>query len=249
MSQTIENNVISDKYQEATGVTDDHIVALKNGQGLHKSIMADFEKLHAAALRAGFDLQVISGFRSYQRQLTIWNAKYDGERPVFDKNNQPVDLNQLSDHQKITAILNYSALPGLSRHHWGTDFDIYDAAAIHDGYAVKLEPHEYEKGGVFYGVSEWLNANAAEYGFFRPYEKDLGGTAPELWHLSHHRVATPYMQYFNDELTLLDTDLDQLPLIKLWQSTGLQGIETIIDNFETLLKQYVLNISSLNKRG
>jgi len=32
--------------------------------------------------------------------------------------------------EKIASILRWSALPGTSRHHWGTDLDIIDAKAL-----------------------------------------------------------------------------------------------------------------------
>ncbi|NIM47861.1 MAG: D-alanyl-D-alanine carboxypeptidase family protein, partial [Gemmatimonadales bacterium] len=84
--------------------------------------------------------------------------------------------------------LRWSALPGASRHHWGTDLDVYDLAARPEGYEVELIPEEVDAGGMFGPLHEWLDgriAADAAFGFFRPYERDRQGVAPERWHLSY----------------------------------------------------------------
>ena len=37
------------------------------------------------------------------------------------------------------AILLWSALPGASRHHWGTDFDVFDRAAVPPDYRAAVD--------------------------------------------------------------------------------------------------------------
>jgi hypothetical protein len=49
--------------------------------------------------------------------------------PLLDAHNQPLDALQLGETERLHAILHWSALPGTSRHHWGTDLDIYDPTA------------------------------------------------------------------------------------------------------------------------
>ena len=76
-------------------------------------------------------------------------------------------------------------LPGGSRHHWGTDVDVIDAAALPPDYRVQLVPEEYAPGGVFERLTPWLDANMARFGFYRPYATGHGGArrravAPEL---------------------------------------------------------------------
>ena len=44
-------------------------------------------------------------------------------------------------------ILRWSALPGGSRHHWGTEIDIFDPDLLPQGQSLQLEPWEYESGG------------------------------------------------------------------------------------------------------
>ncbi|HWI13210.1 MAG TPA: M15 family metallopeptidase, partial [Burkholderiales bacterium] len=89
----------------------------------------------------------------------------------------------------IEAILCWSALPGASRHHWGTEIDVYDRAAMPEGYRVRLLPEEAAPGGVFHRLHEWLDEHMASYGFFRPYATYRGGVLPEPWHLSYAAVS------------------------------------------------------------
>ena len=48
-------------------------------------------------------------------------------------------------------------LPGTSRHHWGTDLDIWDAAAVEPDYALRLSPAEYVADGVFSAMTQWMD--------------------------------------------------------------------------------------------
>lgn len=155
---------------------------------VHRALVAPFQALRDDAARAGFDLQIVSGFRSFDRQLAIWNAKASGHRALLDSRGQPVDFDSLDDDSLIDCILRWSALPGASRHHWGSDIDVIDAAAVASDYAVQLVPEEVEAGGPFAPLHDWLDkqlGNGAAYGFFRPYQQDRGGIAPERWHLSY----------------------------------------------------------------
>ena len=158
------------------------------GCPVHPAIVASFEALQADAARAGFELKIVSGFRSFERQLAIWNAKASGERTLLDSHGRELCFSDLNCDQLLDSILRWSALPGASRHHWGSDIDVYDAAAVPSDYAVQLSPQEVNDGGPFAPLHDWLDhqlAHGASYGFFRPYAEDRGGIAPERWHLSY----------------------------------------------------------------
>ncbi len=90
------------------------------GCPVHPAIVAPFEALRSDAARAGFELKIVSGFRGFDRQLAIWNAKASGRRPLLDSDGQALCFNELSCEQLLDAILRWSALPGASRHHWGS---------------------------------------------------------------------------------------------------------------------------------
>lgn len=176
--------------QELTGRARTHIVALAQPAcAVHVHAAAAFLQLRRAAGTAGFDLTPASAFRDFDRQLSIWNTKFTGDRPLLDAAGQELDVEQLSPAERVAAILVWSALPGASRHHWGTDLDLFDAAAINPGYRVQLTAAEFSAGGPFAPVSQWLDDNAARFGFFRPYRGVLSGVQPEPWHFSFAPVA------------------------------------------------------------
>jgi len=162
------------------------------GAAVHRDIIAPLLALQADAAAAGFDLRVISGYRGFERQRAIWNAKARGERAVLDSGGCALDISQLSNTALVHAILRWSALPGASRHHWGCDIDVYDGAAVAADYAVQLTPGEVADDGVFGAMHQWLDqqfATGRGHGFFRPYDVDRGGIAPERWHLSYAPLA------------------------------------------------------------
>jgi LAS superfamily LD-carboxypeptidase LdcB len=174
--------------RQLTGLDESHLVTLPDGHRLQAAVASAFAMLQMDARQAGFELAIASSFRSFSRQLTIWNGKASGVRPVHDDEGRAVAIADLPPAQRLRAILRYSALPGTSRHHWGTDLDVYDAAAVAPDYQVQLSPQEAATGGVFDPMHCWLDARMAageSHGFYRPYAIDRGGVAPERWHLSY----------------------------------------------------------------
>jgi LAS superfamily LD-carboxypeptidase LdcB len=198
--------------QELTGRSRSHIVDLADPAcSLHHAVVAPFMALRAAAAEDGIDLQPLSSFRDFDRQLTIWNGKCRGERPLRDSRGLLVSAGTLDEDTLVRTILEWSALPGASRHHWGTDMDVVDAAAMPPGYRPQFETHEYAPGGVFAGLDSWLAARAEEFGFFRPYTVYRGGVQREPWHLSHARVADAALGQFSAEV--LQQALDDSALL------------------------------------
>ena len=125
------------------GLDESHLILV--GRGPHRltaATAAAFNDMQVAAAYEGFNLQAASSWRSFERQLAIWNGKWRGERPLLDADNQPLDALQLDDMERLHAILRWSALPGTSRHHWGTDLDIYDPDSLPVGTRLALEPGE-----------------------------------------------------------------------------------------------------------
>src|ERR1041385_5094223 len=136
-----------------TGQSETHLCspgdAERLGARVHRDAVHAFENLRDAASREGFDLAIHSGFRSFERQLSIWNRKATGQLAVLDSQAQPLDITRLTPRDLVFSILRWSALPGASRHHWGTDLDVYDAAAKPEGYEIELIPAEVDAGGMF----------------------------------------------------------------------------------------------------
>ena len=178
--------------KQLTGRSESHLVDLPCGNRLQGDVAEAFSELRGDAARAGFELVIASGFRSFGRQLEIWNGKASGVRPVHDDVGGEVKMADLSPRNRLHAILRFSALPGTSRHHWGTDMDVFDHAAVESTYSVQLTPGEVAPGGVFDPFHRWLDERIAageSHGFHRPYAEDCGGVAPERWHLSYAPIA------------------------------------------------------------
>lgn len=215
---------------QLTGRARDHLVPCANGQYLHPEAAVALERLQAKARRAGFELAVASSFRAYDRQLAIFNGKAGGERPVHDDAGKPVAMAALSPAEQLAAILRFSALPGTSRHHWGTDLDVFDAAAVVENYPVQLSPAEVAPGGVFDPFHCWLDQRMAageSEGFFRPYQEDRGGVAPERWHLSYAPVS------LRCAIPGADT------LLSLWRETGLLLLDEVELQYPQLKERYL----------
>ncbi len=183
---------------QLTGQSSEHIADTYNNRiakPIHKGVVDAFLALQADASSEGYDLQIASGFRDFHRQMEIWNAKAEGRRALLDADGQSIENVPTDPLIKAKLIMRWSALPGASRHHWGTDIDIFDAAAVDQYYELKLTPQEVEPGGVFASLHQWLDIRIAcgeAYGFYRPYNQDRGGIAPERWHLSYAPQAKQY---------------------------------------------------------
>jgi LAS superfamily LD-carboxypeptidase LdcB len=215
------------------GRDDSHLCELAPDLRLVEPAARAFQRLRARAAAAGFDLVAASTHRSFDRQLHIWNCKAAGIRPVFSDHGAEIDLQALSPAERVHAILRFSALPGASRHHWGTDLDVFDAAAVSGGYRVQLSPDEVEAGGPFAPLHDWLDAcmSAGESeGFFRPYNVDRGGVAAERWHLSYAPLARACDGLVTAELLRWGWDRAKEPLLLR------QAVE---GELESLVERYV----------
>lgn len=195
------------------------LVRIRRGLKLHRDVAEPIEAMKAAALEAGVQIRVCSGHRSFKEQRWIWNAKATGRLRLLDSNGERLDARTLEPDALIDAILRWSALPGASRHHWGTDMDVYDVAAVPEGYDPKLTVAESEER--FGALHAWLDSHMQAFGFFRPYATDRGGVAPEPWHLSYAPRASEYFEALtleslretlaSAELALKDRVLARLP--------------------------------------
>ena len=139
-----------------------------------KAMLADFRKAHPA-----IRVWVQSSTRNYESQRSIWDAKWRGERRVEGKNLKKTMKDPV---ERAREILKFSSMPGTSRQHWGTDFDIN-----------KLTNSYYEKGEGKV-IFDWLTANASRYGFARPYTAGRsGGYEEEKWHWSYLPLSRKFL--------------------------------------------------------
>ena len=221
-----------------TGSTERHLRRLNPAQPImiHAQVVEPFVALQTQASEQGFDLQICSGFRSFERQLHIWNGKLSGLRPVVDQTGNPIVLDALSPWEQIQAVLRWSALPGASRHHWGTDVDVYDAAAMPEDYQIQLTPEEVEGAGIFAPMHDWLDNLArtdsagrdSANGFYRPYGVDKGGVAPERWHLSYAPIADIYAREHSAEL-----------VAERLAGSGLLLLDVVLEHLDEIFQRFV----------
>ena len=217
---------------ELTGQVRTHIADVSDPEcALHAHVVAPFLSLRRAALADGFDPVPHSSFRDFSRQLTIWNGKFSGARPMVDASGSPLDVSALTPLERIEAILLWSALPGASRHHWGTDVDLVDRQATVPGYRVQLIPAEFAPGGPYAPLAGWLEANAARFGFFRPFRGVLSGVQPEPWHFSFAPVAENARRRLSP--ALLRRTIAAAPLL---------GKDAVLERVDALHARYVANI-------
>ena len=228
--------------EQVLGLADDHLVDLAelNALGvsgdfaLVKEAGEAFVAMQKAASDDGIDCQIYSGFRSFNAQSSIWEQKWFGERPTLNDAEEQVELHHLSELDKMHAILRFSALPGASRHHWGTDIDVYDARCVNDAnYNLKLVPSEYEAGGICANLNAWMMENAEKFEFTRPYAQDRGGIGIEPWHYSYAPLAQKIIQNF--PLAALHQQINQY---------SLAGKQIVLANLDIVYNRYILNNSN-----
>ncbi len=96
--------------------TDKHFITVQSihaskSMYLNKVAYEQFKKMYNAAKKDGVNLKIISGTRNFYAQKAIWNRKWQ-------------KYEALSPKDRALKILEYSSMPGTSRHHWGTDIDL-----------------------------------------------------------------------------------------------------------------------------
>jgi LAS superfamily LD-carboxypeptidase LdcB len=222
--------------QAALGLSRHHLVEF-DGSLVEQGVVEDLARLINAAKKEGLDIGLASTFRDFERQSLIWNNKFNGLRPVFDHCDKEVSLATLSDLEKCHKILLFSAMPGASRHHFGTELDIFDRAAVDKNYKLQLSPSEYSQDGPFYQLAIWLKAHAQQYGFFLPYQSFRGGVAAEPWHISHIGRSAFYQSMHTKEL-----------LTKQLLHSEVLGWQALTDNLDQLYTQYIDNITPADNR-
>lgn len=130
----------------------------------------DFKKLHPQ-----IPFVIVSATRNYDYQKGIWTRKWTNLHAQFN-----------DKFKTAKNILEYSAMPGTSRHHWGTDVDI---TALNSNYFI-YDP----QGKILY---EWLIENMNKYGFCQPYTADRNtGYKKEEWHWSYHPLSVQYLKQY-----------------------------------------------------
>ncbi|GAA4277248.1 M15 family metallopeptidase [Aquimarina mytili] len=194
------------------------------GEGfkLRKEAYEAFLKMKAEASKSGFKIKVVSSYRNYAHQNRIWERKY--KRFTADG---------LSPIDAIKKIIEYSTIPGTSRHHWGTDIDIVDGNARQPKGLLLAE--NFESDGPFCKFKEWMDKHANSFGFYLVYtdKKDRKGFKYEPWHYSYAPLSIPMLKAYQ-----------KLSIIEELKKAKLLGSSFFTDDF--IQKYSIENISDIN---
>ena len=148
----------------------------RDGMHLRREARDAFVRMYEAAAAEGISLTALSATRTFGHQTSIWNRKWNGAQRM---GMAPVD--------RALDILQFSSMPGSSRHHWGTDVDMHS-----------LEPADFEQGKGARALA-WLRTHAGDHGFVEVYTPDADrlGYQPEAWHWSYAPLSVPFLQALN----------------------------------------------------
>jgi len=143
---------------------------------LQEEAYSQFLKMHHAAAKEGIELFILSATRPFNYQKNIWERKWSKLKTA----------DRTDEKAMVREILLYSAMPGTSRHHWGTDIDL------------NYLNNQYFESGKGQRIYDWLILHAAEYGFCQPYtpkgENRPNGYEEEKWHWSYIPLAEGYFK-------------------------------------------------------
>lgn len=175
------------------------------GFNLRKPAAEAFEAMRKAARNDGIQLYSVSSYRGFDHQMKIWNQKF-----------QSLRHSGIPPQEIIWKILEYSSMPGSSRHHWGTDLDIIDDSKTRP--ADPLLADYFAAGGIYHDLYQWLLINAPTYGFYEVYTNDpkRTGFAYEPWHWSYSELSIPFLKEYG-----------QIDLLKHLKSSPMEGRQNL----------------------
>ena len=188
------------------------------GMFMRADAYSAFEEMFTEAKKDGISFQIRSAARNFDYQKGIWERKWTGTTKLSDGTDVSKDI--VAPIDKALKILEYSSMPGTSRHHWGTDIDL------------NAFNNEYFEKGEGKRMYDWLVANASNYGFCQPYTqkgpKRPNGYNEEKWHWSYQSVSQGITDYAEQHMR---NDM----------VSGFLGSETATDI--DVVKKYVLGIN------
>lgn len=214
------NNSIEDDYLELIGLKSPIICG--DYYLLKEQAFEALSDMKNDAAKEGLKIWCTSGYRNFEYQKNIWNAKFKN----FVKEG-------LSEAESMQKVMQFTALPGTSRHHWGTDFDLVDASAR--DISNPLSEEEFTDTGEFAFLNYWLNKNAAKYEIYQVYdnEQNRGGIAYEPWHYSYKSLSKEILK------KILQFDFSSVKEYKLCKGFEMMD-KTFFENYKT---NFIKNIN------
>ncbi|GLU42482.1 M15 family metallopeptidase [Allomuricauda sp. NBRC 101325] len=207
--------------EELMGKAD--VALFGEGINLRKEAYESFLEMKSAAEEDGIHIKIASSFRDFYRQKSIWERKYT--QFTQTDNMEPLDA--------IDKIIEYSTIPGTSRHHWGTDIDIIDGNKKVEGDVLVAD--KFDVGGPYDELKLWMDINSKDYGFHLVYTEDprRRGFKYEPWHYSYAPISIPML-----------TEYRRLNVLKLLQKEDILGSEHFTTGFvKTYVQDNILDIN------
>ena len=204
------------------------LVEFQPGYFVDREIVDDLCALSNEAKANGFELRIESAYRSFEKQLSIWNRKARGELKLLNEKGEPMERPK-DEEELMYAILTWSALPGASRHHLGTDIDVVDGAACPEGYEVQLTP--VECSGMFAKFHAFLTSrmeSGTSFGFSRVFIPGRGKIKPEGWHIAHLPTSRKRLEHFS-----LDT------LRSIYERSDMECKRVVLARLPKLAEDYI----------
>lgn len=191
---------------------------------MHKDAKTAFLKMKAEAQKQEINIEIVSAYRSFERQKQIFENKYT----KYTKQG-------LLPTEAISKIIEYSTIPGTSRHHWGTDLDLIDANASQP--KSVLQEKNFHGNGPFCKLKEWMDANANHFGFYLVYTNnpERKGFKYEPWHYSYAPISKPMLKEYK-----------KINLKQILQKKNILGSKHFTDQF--IQKYRTENILDINPK-
>lgn len=193
------------------------------GINLRKEAHDAFVAMKKAAYSDGIDIKVVSSYRNFERQRLIWERKYTR---YTDEGMKPI--------QAIDKIIEYSTIPGTSRHHWGTDIDIVDGYRKVEGDV--LVPSKFAEGQPYADFKKWMDTHSKAYDFYLVYTDTPGrrGFKYEPWHYSYAPLSIPMLTQFRKK-----------NILRLLQQEDFEGSAHFTEGFlTTYIQDNILDINT-----
>jgi len=218
--------LIQEKYSKnkLIGKENSAIIGDTYSSKMHKEAKVAFEKMKVAALKDGINIEVVSAYRSFQKQKSIFENKY---KKFTKEGLTPIEV--------VEKIIEYSTIPGTSRHHWGTDIDIIDANYPKPKNVLKEE--NFYGNGPYCKLKEWMDRHSESYGFYEVYTKNPNrkGFKHEPWHFSYAPVSIPMLEAYQ-----------KLDIKSILKEEKVLGQENFTEEF--IVKYNIENILDINPK-
>ncbi|HCM89385.1 MULTISPECIES: M15 family metallopeptidase [Vagococcus] len=166
---------------------------LPDGHKVDSRIHDEYLALSEAAAKAGFELTIISSYRSVAEQEEI--VARDIQNYLYQ---------DYSESEAKELAMKYLTVPGLSEHHTGLALDVLDVKWYEEGNMLEEEFGETDAG-------KWLDENVNHYGFVIRYKKGkekLTGINYEPWHIRY--VGKENAEYMTKNQLVLEEYIEQL---------------------------------------